>query len=144
MKMLVAVNVVERQAGRVEFFKLGVDFPAEGFPQITPEKVAPARRRWIVLKIPRQIHQPGFFFGWQDQRAAGKREMQADTEPGMFPGQFNRFVKSPPPNHEAGSGQDAAGVRLNHRLVDGTGPAEIIRIDDEPSRRFRACHRRVP
>ena len=44
MQMQMAVDVVERQAGGVEFFKLGVDFGAQLFAQAALEKIAQAGR----------------------------------------------------------------------------------------------------
>ena len=45
MQMQMAVDVVERQAGGAEFFKLRVNFGAQLFAQAAFEKIRTCRRR---------------------------------------------------------------------------------------------------
>ena len=53
MQMQVAVDMVERQAGGAEFFKLRVNFGAQLFAQAALEKIAEAGGDGIVRKIRR-------------------------------------------------------------------------------------------
>ena len=52
MQVQMAVDVVQRQAGGTEFFKLRVDFGAELFAQVVVKKIFHARRRRDCWKIP--------------------------------------------------------------------------------------------
>ena len=53
MQMQMAVDVVERQAGGAEFFKLRVDFGPELFAQAALEKITEAGGDGVVQKIRR-------------------------------------------------------------------------------------------
>ena len=53
VQMQVAVDVVERQAGGVEFFKLGVDFRAQLFAQAAIEEITQAGADRVVGRIRR-------------------------------------------------------------------------------------------
>ena len=62
MQMQMAVDVVERQAGGVEPFKLRVDFGPQLFAQAAVEKITKAGADGIVGKFAARVDQAGDFF----------------------------------------------------------------------------------
>ena len=63
MQMQMAVDMVERQAGGVEFFKLGMDFGAQLRAQIALEKITEPGCDRFVAELPRRSARPGIFSG---------------------------------------------------------------------------------
>ena len=62
---------------------------------------------------------------------AQQREMQADTEARIVPRNGDSFVQPGLIHHQAGSGQNALAMSADDSMVDRSGAAEIVGIDDE-------------
>ena len=62
MQMQMAVDMVERQAGGVEFFKLRVDFGAKLFAQAALEKIAHADADGRIAEFAACVDEAGNFF----------------------------------------------------------------------------------
>ena len=95
MQVQMAVDVVERQAGGVEFFKLRVDFGAQLFAQAALEKIAQTGADGLVAEFAARIDQAGNFFRRQRGMAHQQRQVQADAEFRVFLRQRHGFVASP-------------------------------------------------
>jgi hypothetical protein len=63
MQVQMAVNVVERQAGGMEPFKLRVDFGPELFAQAAIEKITKTGATGFLENSPRGLTRPGIFSG---------------------------------------------------------------------------------
>ena len=131
MQVQMAVDVVERQAGGAEFFKLRVDFRAELFAQVVFEKIAHADADRVIAEFTLRVDEAGNFFRRQGGIAAEQSQMQANAEPWIFPRQSDGFVAGGFIHHQAGGGQNAFAVRADDGFIDGMRQAEIVRVDDE-------------
>src|SRR5439155_25398739 len=57
--------------------------------------------------------------------------VQADGQRRVVAAHGDRLGHGPACDHEAGAGDDAAGVALQDAAVDAGGGAEVVRVDDE-------------
>src|SRR5439155_7592144 len=135
MKVEMAVDVVEGQAGHAESFKLRVDFALELRSQFRPKKVANAARHRMAAEIPAGINQAGNGARRQRRGSANQTDVQADTEPRILPRQFDGFVRSLAIDHQTGGGEDAFAMRAHDGVIDGRRTAEVVGVDDEPAGR---------
>ena len=133
-----AIDMVERQAGRAKFFKLCVDFGAELFAQSMVEKIAHADGDGAVAEFTTLVDQAGDFFRRQGGFATEERQMQTHAEPGVLPCQRDGFVASRFIHHQAGGGQDAFVMRPDDGFIDGMRTSEVVRVHDETAAGVRS------
>ena len=84
MQMQVAVDMIERQAGGAEFFKLRVNFGPELLLEAALEKIAKTGCDGIFRKFTARVDEAGNFFRRQCGAPAQQRQMQADAEFGIL------------------------------------------------------------
>ena len=137
MQMQMAVDVVERQAGGAESFKLRVDFRAQLFAQAAIEKITETDADGVVGKFAARVDQAGNFFRRQRGMSAQQSQMQADAEFWIFLCQLDRFVEARFVHHQAGGGQNAFAMRADDGFVDGMRTAEIVGVDNEAAAAMR-------
>ena len=137
MQMQMAVDVVERQTGGVEFFKLRVDFGAELFAQAALEKIIHAGADGRIAEFAARVDEAGNFFRRQRGMSHQQSEVQADAEPGIFPGEFHRFGAARFVHHQARGGQNAVAMGADDGFVDGMRTAKVVGVDDQPARWFQ-------
>ena len=68
---------------------------------------------------------------WERGCAVAESEVKADAEARMFVSERNGFFSGCAVNHETGSGEDTALVRLDNRSVDGMRASKIVSVYDE-------------
>ena len=127
----VAVDVIERKAGGVEFFELGGDFVAELFSAAWGEEKFHAGGGGVFGELAGLCYQSRNFFGRKSRASANQGEMKADAEAGILAGEFHgaggcRFV-----DHQACGGEDAFLVGANDGFVDGIGAPKIVGVDNQ-------------
>src|SRR5213082_357050 len=144
VKVKVPVDMVELESGRVEFFKLSLDFPLHLRAQAFAKKVTNAGRNRAVAEISFVIDQAGNFTGFEGRGSTNQADVQADSEPRILPREFNCLVRRPAVYHQAGRGENAFAMGAEDGLVDGARPAEVVGVDDEPADSLRASHNSEP
>ena len=95
MQVQMAVDMVERQAGGAEFFKLGVDFGAQLFAQIALEKITEAGSDRFVAEFTARVDEAGNLFRRQRGMSHQQSQMQADAQSRVFLCQLDGLVASP-------------------------------------------------
>ena len=131
MQVQMAIDVIQGQASGVKPLELRVDFGPKLRPQTALEKIVEARPDRAVGEFATGIDQSGNPGRRQRGVPQQQGEMQTDTEPGIYPGQFHRLVQAGLVYHQAGRGQNAFPMRARDGFVDGRGEAEVVRVDDE-------------
>ena len=119
MQVQMAVNVVERQAGGVEFFKLGMDFGAQWLAQIALEKITEAGCNRVAGKFTARVDEAGNFFRRERGMSHQQGQMQANAKPRVSLRQLHGLVKAPLVHHQTGGGEDALTMSADDGFVDG-------------------------
>ena len=118
MQMQVAIDMVQRQAGRAEFCKLRVDLRTQWFPQTALKKVAETGGDGFIVELTTSIDQPGDLFRRQGGTSAHQRQMQTHPEFWIFARDRDRFIETRLIHHQTGSGQNAFTMRADDGLID--------------------------
>ena len=131
VKMMVRIDVIERQAGRGESIELRRDFRRELFAHFRAQEDLRAERRHVPA-------QPSLVVDEIRDGSAGKcrpsideREVQPDTQRRKAAGALDRIGDGGPAHHQTGGAQDAAGVRYFDGAIDFGRQAEVVGGDDQ-------------
>lgn len=135
LKVLVGVDMVEREPGAAEQIELCGDFAAELAARVAirhqfecqPDHVAP-EAAILVGKLRDLV-------GAKGTPPFDQNQMEAEAQPRHRSGPPHGISGGGSRDHEAGGGQNARSVSLLDRLIDLRREAEIIRRDDEPVQR---------
>jgi hypothetical protein len=127
----VRVDMVQRQAGRMECLKLRPDLPRQLAPDLRQNKKTRAGASHIPVKPAAAIDQAGDLGRRQRRNTVDENEMQADAQVWEPAGARHRVGRRRGGYHQAGGGKDALAVRLLNRLIDRRIEPEIIRADDQ-------------
>jgi len=119
MQMQVAIDMVQRQAGRAEFCKLRMDLRPQWFTQAALEKIAETGRHGFLAELTSSIDQPGDLFRWQGGASAHQRQMQTHPEPGIFMRERYRFIEARLVHHQTGGGQNAFTMSVDNGFING-------------------------
>ena len=138
--MQMAVDVVERQAGGVEFFKLRVDFGAKLFAQAALEKIIHADADGRVAEFAARINEAGDFLRRQRGMAHAAKSDAGRRRVLDFPSRVRRPRRSRFVHHQAGGRQNAVAMRADDGFVHRRRKAEVVGIDDETARRLQDYH----
>jgi hypothetical protein len=134
MQVQVAIDMVQRQTGGAELFKLGVNFRAQLLAEALLEKIAKRRAGGIIAEFHVPINQAGYLFRRRSGMPAQKSEVEANAKTWILTSQGDGLGASRLVHHETGGGQNALAVRANDSCVNTGGAAEIVGIDDEAAR----------
>ena len=118
MQMQMAVNMVEREAGRVELCKLRVNFGAQLFAQAAIEKIAEADGNWFAAEFAMRIDKTGNFFRRQGRTPACQRQVQTDAEFWVFARERNGFIEARFVHHQTRGRQNAFTVGADDGLIN--------------------------
>ena len=131
VEMLVRIDMVETQPGRVKCRELRLDLGRELAAGRRQEEHRRSGERHVIAKSTVCVDQAGHLPGGQNWRAIDQRQVQPDAERRQPPRTGNRVGDRRAADHQAGRGQDAVAMRDLDRFVDRDVVAEVVGGDDE-------------
>jgi hypothetical protein len=132
MKVMMRVDVIEREAGVLERLELGADLGGDLAARAGVAKDANAGADHISRESAIAADEVGNSLRRQHGNAIDQHEMKPDTQIGHAPGACYRVRRGLACDHQAGGGQNAAAMPCFDSLVDAGFETEIIRCDDKP------------
>ena len=131
VEVMVRVDVVERQTGRLEGTKLRLDFRRQLPAHARAQEHAHARARDVAAQAPPGVDQVRYALRRQQRRAIDEYQVQADVERRQAARARHRVGCCRSRHHQACRRQDALRVRELDAFVDLHRQAEIVGRDDE-------------
>src|SRR6266702_2054931 len=126
VKVMVPVDVVEREAGGAEGIELRPHLGGELTARRRRKEEAEPLGKRIGAKAPVAADEGRNALRRQHWSAVDESEMQPDPEPLQVAGARDGVGGARLGDHQAGTGQDAVAMAAFHRLVDGKVAPEII------------------
>jgi hypothetical protein len=130
MKMLVRIDVVERESARAIGFELRLDLRRQLAAHRRPQEDVDPETDHIAAEVPVGIDEIGQLLRGQDRPAFDQDQMQADVQPRQPPRPRDGVLRRGAGDHEACSGEDAVPMCGFDRLIDLAGKPEIVGGDD--------------
>ncbi len=91
VKVLVRIDVIERQTGCFKSVELRCDFGSKLAPHPRAKEDRGAQPRHVATKASLGIDQPRHLLGWQRRSAIDEHEVQTDAKRRQPPGAPNRI-----------------------------------------------------
>ncbi len=129
MRVLMAIDVRERDAARLDLAYLGFHFPMDFFRINLLSDGGYGKLLQASPKVWRAVCERGQILCQWD--AINQYNVASSLEAGLHFGQIDRGIRGPGVGHERGRSYNAGSIALNDRAVDARGQAEIICIDNE-------------
>src|SRR5882724_356807 len=129
MGVLMAVDVHQRDAARLDLAYLRFHFPLDFFHSNlladcgNCELLQAAAKAWRVTCQRAQI--------LCERHSINQYDVTSSLEAGLCHGQIDCGIRSPGIGHERGRSYNAGSIALNDRAVDARGQAKIICVNDE-------------
>jgi hypothetical protein len=131
MKMLVRIDMVERQSARAIGFELGLDFRGDLPPHRCTQKDVHRESDHVAAEVPAPVDEVRQLLRRQRRPALDQHEMQADVQSRQSPRAGDGVLRRGTGDHQAGSGEDAALMRDFDRFIHLAGKAEVVGRDDD-------------
>ena len=142
VKMLMRIDVIERESRRSICFELRLDF-CRDLPtdQWARENIDP-KTHHVLAKTPALIDEIREALRWQDRTALYQHDMEAYAQSRQLAGSRDRILSRRGRNHETGGRQDAVSMGDFDGIIDLAREPKIISGDnnllqDAGSRRSR-------
>jgi hypothetical protein len=131
VKMLVRVDVIEREAGRAERLELGADLRPHLSAHMGQKEHRGAGERHIRPKPAARVDEVRDGGGRRHRLGVDQRQMQPDSEPRQAARQLHGFGRRRRSDHQARRRQDPFDMRALDRLIDLVGETEVVGRDDQ-------------
>ena len=118
VKVKMAIDMIEPQAGRSKTFELRVNLGPQLAAQAAIEVIAKPGADGVAGEFLPVVHQAGNCFARASGTAAQQGQVQPHTQIRILPGQGRRFAAGRLIHHQAGARQDALAMSPDHGLVD--------------------------
>jgi len=131
MKVMVGIDVVQRQTGRSIRPELRLDFRCKLPAHARPEEYGDARTHEVAAQSPLRVDQIRYAFRWQDWWAIDEHEVQTNAKRRQTKRAGDRVAGRRTAYHQACRRQDALRVRELDAFIDLRCQAEIVGRDDQ-------------
>ena len=131
MKVMVGINVIQRQTGRSIGAELCLDFRCKLRAHAPPDKNGDAHHRQVTAQLPVSIDQIRYAFRRQHGPTIDQHEVQTDPKRRQTARARDRVVDRGTAHHQTCRRQDAIRVRQLDAFVDLGRQAEIVARDDQ-------------
>ena len=131
MEVMVRIDMVERQTGRLEGFELCLDFRGELPARAGSDEDVDARPHQIASQSPMAVDEIRDAFGRQHRPSVDEHQVQPNTKRRQTTRACQRVVDSSASHHQACRREDARCVRELDAFVDLRRQAEIVGRDDQ-------------
>ena len=131
VKMLVGIDVIEREPGRPICFELRLDFRRDLSADRRAREYIEPETDHVAAEPPRLVDEIRQTLRRQDRSALHQHQMQPDAQLRKPTRPRDRVLRRGAADHEAGSRQDAALMRSFDRFVDFACKPKIVGGDDD-------------
>ena len=131
MEVVMRIDVIEPQAGRVKRRELCVDLRGELPAHAGTQKDVQAHHREVRAQQPIAIDEVRYRIGRRRRGAVDQNEMQTDSERWQATGAGDRVIDGASAHHQARCRQNALRMRDLDGLVDLRCQAEIVGRDNQ-------------
>ena len=130
MKMLVRIQMIERETQRREGGELRADFRGQLRAHARAVQKIASPPGHVVVEAVVVVDQVRNLLPRQHRAAIAQRQVQADAQLGQRAGASRGILHCRSADHEAGGGEDPGPMRRLDGLIDGRMQPEIIGGDD--------------
>ena len=135
MRVLVRVEVRNRDAGRLKPTNLSCGFGFDLFPLEAAEERALGETTQTVAKscaiFAVRVHEGRHLRSVQNRRTINQDHVAADAQLRGASGLLHRVLKGGPIGHQSGGRHHTLAVRLYNGAIDTRGEAKVVSIDNE-------------
>jgi hypothetical protein len=131
MKVMVGIDVIQRQTGRSIGAELCLDFSCKLRAHAPPGKDGDAQHRQVAAQLPARIDQIRYAFRRQHRPTIDQNEVQTYPQRRQTARAVDGVVDRGTAHHQTCRRQDAIRVRQLDAFVDFRRQAEVVGGDDE-------------
>jgi hypothetical protein len=131
VKMMMRIDVIERETGVVKKFELGADFAFDLLAYARPKKDVYSGHRYVRRKLAIESDEIGNLLGWQRRLAINQHQMKSDTKSRQTLSAGDGIGGRRRRDHKACRRQDTVAMRLLHGLVHRRHQAKIVGSHDQ-------------
>ena len=142
VKMMVRIDVIERQAGRGESIELRRDFRRELFAHFRAQEDLRAERRHVTAQPSIAVDEVREVRGRKRGTSVDEREVQPDSQRREAARALDRVGDRRPAHHQARSAQNPPGVGKLDGAIDLRRQAEVVGGDDQRLQCALCCRSR--